>query len=65
MSQFTDLLKKEKASLEKRLHHVQGLLEDATEDGVKSVKKMSADTKRKLSEAAKARWAKVKKAAKG
>ena len=65
MADVVAILREEEKALEKRLYALQAAIE-ALEGGVtKAVKrskgKMSAATKRKLSIAAKARWAKVKK----
>ena len=66
MADLIGMLREEEKALERRLYAVQRAIE-ALEDGVgKTVKRtvkraMSAATKRKLSLAAKARWAKIKK----
>jgi hypothetical protein len=64
MADLVAMLQKEKKVLQSRLesleHAIKGLGGDA-QRGIKKAKKMSAATKRKLSVAAKARWAKIKK----
>jgi len=70
MADVVAILKEEEKALEKRLYALQSAIE-ALEGGVakdvkravKRGKEMSAATKAKLSKAAKARWAKIKKAA--
>jgi len=72
MADLVGLLKEEQKALQKRLGAVEQAIEalggEVAKDlkhAVKQGKKMSAATKAKLSKAAKARWAAVKKAAKG
>lgn len=65
MADVMKLLKNERDALKKRLRSLESAIEALAGDVKKTVKrskKMSAATKKKLSTAAKARWAKIKKA---
>ena len=55
------LLQKRLSSLEQAIEVLGGEVAKDVKRAVKQVKKMSAATKKKLSVAAKARWAKIKK----